>query len=284
MCDVADDNTGIDANTGVGGVKSVDISDLMSTTRALASWPERRTSHIGFVGYGNTTAGNKVLIAVDREYDPAVPHAISEALREKGAHVDRMEEESLKSLETKSVEAVARATGKSPVDTFFDTWLRDDLRSRFLYKGLANGNMEILADMIKSPQGLIGTDAGAHLNRFFWHGTTARILGYWCREKKLFPLEEAVWKLTGHPASKLRLNRGHLKLGWPADITVFDPDQIKDLVSDRLPEKVDSHEVHRHPPGVGAVVVNGEVVVEEGRCLDVFPGKVTRQELCIPGL
>jgi len=197
---------------------------------------------------------------------------------------DRMEEESLKSLETKSVEEVARATGKSPVDTFFDTWLRDDLRSRFLYKGLANGNMEILADMIKSPQGLIGTDAGAHLNRFFWHGTSARILGYWCREKKLFPLEEAVWKLTGHPASKLRLNRGHLKLGWPADITVFDPDQIKDLVSDRLPEKVDNHEVHRHPPGIGAVVVNGEVVLEEGRCLDVFPGKVTRQELCIPGL
>ncbi len=88
MCDVADEKTGIDVTTGIGGVKSVDISDLMSTTRALANWPERRTSHIGFVGYGNTTAGNKVLIAVDREYDPAVPRAISEALREKGAHVD----------------------------------------------------------------------------------------------------------------------------------------------------------------------------------------------------
>jgi len=88
MCDVADEKTGMDVSTGAGGVKSVDISDLMSTTRALASWPERRTSHIGFVGYGNTTAGNKVLIAVDREYDPAVPHAISEALREKGPHVD----------------------------------------------------------------------------------------------------------------------------------------------------------------------------------------------------
>jgi N-acyl-D-amino-acid deacylase len=197
---------------------------------------------------------------------------------------DRMEEESLKSLETKSVEEVARTTGKSPVDTFFDTWLRDDLRSRFFFNGWANGNMEHLADMIKSPHGLIGTDAGAHLETFFWHGTPARLLGYWCREKKLFPLEEAVWKLTGHPASKLRLNRGHLKLGWPADVTVFDPDQIKDLVSDRLPAKLDDHEVHRHPPGVKAVVVNGEVVVEEGQCLDVFPGKVTRQELCVPGL
>jgi hypothetical protein len=81
MCDVADEKAGLEVSTGIGGVQSVDISDLMSTTRALAGWPERRTSHIGFVGYGNTTAGNKVLIAVDREYDPAVPHAISDAGR-----------------------------------------------------------------------------------------------------------------------------------------------------------------------------------------------------------
>ncbi|NIO11774.1 MAG: amidohydrolase family protein [Deltaproteobacteria bacterium] len=197
---------------------------------------------------------------------------------------DRMEDQILKSLETKSVEEVALAAGISPVDCFFDTCLQDGLRSRFLYKGLANGNMDVLAEMIKSPYGLIGTDAGAHLNRFFWHGTPARLLGYWCREKKLFPLEQAVWKLTGHPASKLKLNRGNLKVGWPADITVFDPDRISDLVSERLPEKVDDDEVFRHPPGIGEVVVNGKVVVEDGKCLDVFPGKVTRQELCAPGL
>jgi len=196
--------------------------------------------------------------------------------------LDRAENKSLRSLEGKSVEEIARATGKSPVDAFFDTWGEDNLNSHWHYRGWANADLESLASMIKSPQGLIGTDAGAHLDRFFWHGAPARVLGYWCREKKLFPIEEAVWKLTGHPASKLRLNRGQLQEGWPADITVFDPDTLQDLVSERLPAKVDDQEVMRHPPGIQAVVVNGQIVVEEGTSLEVYPGKVTRQELCSP--
>jgi N-acyl-D-amino-acid deacylase len=197
---------------------------------------------------------------------------------------ERMQKESLKPLEGKSVEEIARATGKAPVDALFDTWLEDDLGSRLIFYGWANAHMDRLAEMIKSPQGLIGTDAGAHLDRFFWHGSPARILGYWTREKKLFSLEEAVRKITALPAEKLRLNRGYLKTGLPADITVFDPDKIDDLASGRLPEKVDANEVRRHPPGIEAVVVNGKVVVEGGACLDVFPGKVTRQELCVPAL
>jgi len=195
---------------------------------------------------------------------------------------ERVEKTNLKSVQGKNVDEIARMTGKSPVDAFFDTWLEDDLRSRCIYLGLANAHPDILADMIKSPQSLIGTDVGAHLDRFFWHGAPARVLGYWCREKKLFSLEEAVWKLTGFPSAKLKLNRGLLKTGWPADITVFDPDKIQDLVSEQLPEKVDANEVRRHPPGMQAVVVNGKIVVEGGECMDVFPGKVTRQELCIP--
>lgn len=194
---------------------------------------------------------------------------------------DHIENPVLKDLEGTSVEEIARTTGKAAVDVFFDTLLQDELRTGLLYYGWANSDLDTLADMIKSPQGLIGTDAGAHLERFFWHGAPARVLGYWRREKGLFSLEEAVWKLTGHPAAKLGLNRGQLKVGLPADITVFDPDRIDDLVSRRLPAKVDENEVQRHPPGIQAVVVNGKTVVEERECLDLFPGKVTRQELCI---
>jgi N-acyl-D-amino-acid deacylase len=118
------------------------------------------------------------------------------------------------------------------------------------------------------------------VERFFWHGAPARLLGHWYREKHLFDsLEEAVWKITGYPGAKLGLNRGQLKVGWPADITVFDPDRIGDLVSERLPMVVDAHEVQRHPPGIGAVIVNGQVVVEAGECMDVFPGQVRRQDL-----
>lgn len=95
MCDVADDALKVNRSSGIGcsqgrgsTIPSIDIERLMPDARALAGWPERRTSHVGFVGYGNTGAGNKALIAVDREYDSAVPQAIAQALREKGAHVD----------------------------------------------------------------------------------------------------------------------------------------------------------------------------------------------------
>ncbi len=184
-----------------------------------------------------------------------------------------------KALEGKSVAEVARTSGKSPRDAFFDTWLEDDLRSRFIYYGFANHDLEVLADMITSPTGLIGTDAGAHLDRFYWYGTPARLLGHWTRDQKLLSLEAAVHKLTGFAAGKLRINRGQLKVGWPADITVFDPDRIDDLVSARLPAKVNEQEVQRHPPGIQAVIVNGQPVVESGQFFDVYPGKTTKQGL-----
>ena len=68
-------------------------------------------------------------------------------------------------------------------------------------------------------------------------------------------------------------------MDWPADITVFDPDKIQDLVSERLPARVDEQEVRRHPPGIKAVIVIGKVVVQEGECKDIFAGKATRQDL-----
>ena len=94
MCDSADDGVGISSSGSEGerlkrlGLRSADIADLLPIARELANWRENRDSHIGFVGYNKTGPGNKVLIAVDREYDLAVPHGIAEALREKGAHVD----------------------------------------------------------------------------------------------------------------------------------------------------------------------------------------------------
>jgi N-acyl-D-amino-acid deacylase len=194
---------------------------------------------------------------------------------------ERVEKPELKKLEGKTVEEIARLTEKPSVDAFFDTWLEDNLNSQLLYNGLANAYPELLADMIKSDTSLIGTDVGAHLDRFFWHGAPTRVLGYWRREKNLFSLEQAVHKLTGFPAQKLRLNRGVLKEGMPADVTVFDADKIDDLVSKKLPAMVDAQEVKRHPPGMKAVVVNGATVVEEGQCIDVFPGKVRRQQLCL---
>ena len=94
MCETAEDGIGISNSVPAReqlkrlGLRSADLSELMPFARDLANARENRDSHIGFVGYNKTVPGNKVLIAVDREYDLAVPNAVAEALREKGAHVD----------------------------------------------------------------------------------------------------------------------------------------------------------------------------------------------------
>ena len=94
MCDTADDGVGLSNSVPKEeqlrrlGLRSAALSELMTFARALANARENRDSHIGFVGYNKTVAGNKILIAVDREYDLAVPNAVAQALREKGAHVD----------------------------------------------------------------------------------------------------------------------------------------------------------------------------------------------------
>jgi len=94
MCDTAEDGVGISSSIPAElklrnrGLRTANISGLMPFARQLVNSRENRDSHIGFVGYNKTKAGNKILIAIDREYDLDVPHAVAAALREKGAHVD----------------------------------------------------------------------------------------------------------------------------------------------------------------------------------------------------
>ncbi|MBI4524362.1 MAG: hypothetical protein HY695_11190 [Deltaproteobacteria bacterium] len=95
MCDIKEEigvsdpaNAGASGRKELSGTPATDVRDLRAVAREVAGSREARDSHVGFVGYGRTAPGDKVLIAVDREYDPAVPHAVAQALRERGAHVD----------------------------------------------------------------------------------------------------------------------------------------------------------------------------------------------------
>jgi N-acyl-D-amino-acid deacylase len=178
-----------------------------------------------------------------------------------------------------TVADAARATNQAPIDFALDLLQHDDGSTRFALLGDRNHSEEILGEMIRSPYAAIGTDAGAHLDRFYWHGAPARVLGYWCRERGLLGLEQAVHKLTGANAALLDTQRGVLAAGRPADVVVFNPDTIDDQVLPRLPYYVDDEEVRRNPQGIDFVVVNGEVMVERGDVSDARPGKVRRWEL-----
>jgi len=102
------------------------------------------------------------------------------------------------------------------------------------------------------------------------YGTYPRILGRYVRELGLLTLPEAVRKATSLPASRANLpDRGLLKEGYKADITIFDPDTIQDNATYEAP--------HQYPEGIAYVIVNGRVSIEAGAHTGVQAGEVLRQ-------
>ena len=101
------------------------------------------------------------------------------------------------------------------------------------------------------------------------YGTFPRILGRYVREQGVLSLEEAVRKMTSLPAEKLRLrSKGIIAEGLDADITVFDPESILDNATYGNPRQYSN--------GVQWVLVNGEVIVENGRHTGQRPGQTVR--------
>lgn len=133
-----------------------------------------------------------------------------------------------------------------------------------------------VAMQLKRPWVVIGSDAGGQdpdsatgLTHPRAYGTFARILGKYVRTDSVLTLEDAVRKMTGATAARLQLrDRGLLREGMYADITVFDPATITDHATFEKP--------HQLSTGVKYVFVNGVEVVSEGRHTGAKPGRVVR--------
>jgi N-acyl-D-amino-acid deacylase len=103
------------------------------------------------------------------------------------------------------------------------------------------------------------------------YGTFPRVLGHYARDKKLFSLEEAVYKMTGLPAEKLHLHqRGLIKPGFFADIVIFNPETVVDRATFIQP--------HQYPAGISTVFVNGKVVIREGKHTQARPGRCIKSQ------
>ena len=99
------------------------------------------------------------------------------------------------------------------------------------------------------------------------YGTFARVLGHYSRDEGLLSLEEAVRRMTSLPAATFRLaDRGEMREGAWADVVVFDPERIDDVATYEEPRQ--------YPAGISTVLVNGEVVVEDGRPSSPRSGQV----------
>ena len=178
----------------------------------------------------------------------------------------------------RSIADLARERAADPIDVVSDYLIDDRGATRVLVMSIAEDDVR---DMIRSPIALVGSDGncvadygvtsqGIPHPRFY--GTFPRVLSHYSRDLGLVPLETAIHKMTGASARALKFaDRGLLKVGYCADVTVFDPTDFKELATYADP--------HRYPSGPRTtVLVNGVPVVENAAHTGALPGKVLRRD------
>jgi N-acyl-D-amino-acid deacylase len=175
----------------------------------------------------------------------------------------------------KTLAQVAAERGTSIEDTVIDLVIEDNSRVDTAYFLMSEDNLE---RNLRWPYTMLGSDApslapeGPFL-QFNPHprtyGNVARFLGRYVRERQVMPLQEAIRRLTSLPAQSIAIReRGELRVGYYADVVVFDPATITDHSTFEQP--------HQYSTGVRDVFVNGVQVLRDGDHTGATPGRVVR--------
>jgi len=181
----------------------------------------------------------------------------------------------LRHLTGKTLAEVSEIRGTPPVETAIDLILEDDSRIgtvRFtmdeanIRKKIALPWMSICSDSASVAPEPPFTDSQPHPRAY---GSFARLLGKYVREEKMISLEEAIHRLSGLPASNLKLDkRGRLETDYYADVVIFDPELIIDNATFQKPHQLASGMLH--------VFVNGEQVLRDGQHTGAKPGRFVK--------
>lgn len=186
--------------------------------------------------------------------------------------VSYLPEGELKQYEGLRLAEIAEKTGRSGVDCLIFLVQASEAEAGMIRFGMCEEDVQAV---LQNPLSMVGSDGSAlteregkpHPRNF---GTFPRVLGHYVREQQIMSLEKAVNKMTGFPAWRLGLwNRGLLRTGFAADITIFDPEQVAEGATFSQP--------FQSPRGIDWVLINGEVVLQEGEQQPVFPGRVLRR-------
>jgi N-acyl-D-aspartate/D-glutamate deacylase len=181
----------------------------------------------------------------------------------------------LKQYDGKTLAEVAKAQGKDSLDALMDFVIADKAQTGALYFIASEDDLRY---GLKQAWTSVGLDAGelsldgplfephTHPRAF---GSMPRFLGHYVRDEHLLPLEQAIHKITSLPAQRERLrDRGLLKEGFFADITIFDPATIIDKATYENPAQISE--------GVKYVVVNGKPEYGDGKLTGVTAGTILR--------
>jgi len=192
-----------------------------------------------------------------------------------GVLVSAVVNRDLDSLQGKRISQIAEEQKKDPLDALFDLLLADRAQTSAIYFMMTEADMNaaMRAPFVSfcTDSGARATDgplAGSKSHPRGW-GSYPRILGHYVREQKLLSLESAIHKMTGAPAARVGMrDRGLLKTGLFADVTIFDPARVIDRATFENP--------NQYPEGIQYVLVNGQIAVDAGRRTPVLAGQVVR--------
>jgi N-acyl-D-amino-acid deacylase len=177
-------------------------------------------------------------------------------------------------LQGKTLAEVAKLRGEDPMDALCDVLIEDPLVEVAVF-GMSEPDVVLALQQPwvsidndssgTSPEGLLGQEH-PHPRAY---GTFPRILRKYVREEHILTLEDAIRKFSALPAQRMRLiDRGVMKAGMWADVVVFDPAAVRDLATFDNPNQLSQ--------GMDYVLVNGVLVIDQGKMTGAKPGRVLR--------
>ncbi len=216
---------------------------------------------------------------IERLQDPGMLPKIREAVQAKIASLGSWDAVMISHFSAnpafagKRLGALAAEHGKAPSDFLIEMMLLSKGSGGMVGFGMSEENT---AAILAWPWCAVASDGSAlategplatgspHPRNF---GTFPRVLSYYVRERKTFDLATAIRKMTSLPAEIIGLaHRGRLQQGLPADIVVFDPEQVRDRATFADPKK--------YPQGIEQVIVNGVPVIRDGEHTGERPGRI----------
>ena len=203
------------------------------------------------------------------------PHNLVKAAGWENIYIGYIPSDKNKDFEGLNLRELGEKLGKPPFEAITDLLVEEKGAISQLIFGVSGDrqNEEPIKAIVKHPLGGYATDAidiGRGKPHPAAYGTYPRILGHYVRELKLLSLEDAVRRMTSFPANRLGIkDRGIIREGCFADLVLFDPDKVIDRATYEDPRQF--------AEGIHYVIVNGQVLVENGSLKAIRPGRVLKK-------